>query len=98
IAPFLSGGVSLAGAGIFMSLYIRKTHTAFWGALTSTAFIMILWQFMIKIGFSIFGMGAILYGDGFQIYGYIINMALPLLLWGVLAYILARRRFLSLEV
>jgi hypothetical protein len=85
-------------AGSCAALYIRKTHTAFWGSLTSTLFIMILWQFMISLGFSLFGMSSILYSTRFQTYDNTIYITLPMFLWGMVIYILARKKFMKLEV
>lgn len=98
IIPIGLGNLGLMCAGLLMALYIRKTHTAFWGALTSTLFIMILWQFMLSLGFSVFGMSSIIYSEGFRTYDKTINISFPLFLWCAVAYIMGRRKFLILEV
>lgn len=98
IIPIGLGYLALLCSGIFMSLYIRKTHTAFWGALTSTLFIMILWQIVIPLGFSLLGISSMLYNEVYQTFDKNTNISLPLFLWSIAAYLLARKKFMKLEV
>jgi len=85
-------------AGTLMALYLKKTHTAFWASLTSTALILVIWQFLLSICLSILGMKMLLYGEKAQEYGIAIQAGLPLFLWCIVSYSLARRKFMRMEV
>jgi len=79
-------------AGPFMALTIRKTHTAFWAAVTSTAFIVVVWLFFVSM------IPEPASGGKFSLYSLIIPAWIPLLIWNVTTYLLARRKFMQLEV
>lgn len=96
--PAACAYLSSITAGTLMALYLKKTHTAFWASLTATALILVVWQFLLSIILSILGMKVLLYGEKAQEYGKAIQIGIPLFLWCIISYLLARRRFMTLEV
>jgi ABC-type transport system involved in multi-copper enzyme maturation permease subunit len=96
--PIQFAFLSSVCAGTLMALYLKKTHTAFWASITATALILVIWQFLLSICLSILGIKSLLYGEKAQEYGNAIQLGLPLFLWCIVSYFLARRKFMRMEV
>jgi len=84
-------------SGPLMVLYLRQSHVAFWAALVAPVFLFVLFMgidsFILLPIFkvSLFVQIQIRFGDAGEV-------SIPSMIWALIAYFLARRRFMTLEV
>jgi ABC-type transport system involved in multi-copper enzyme maturation permease subunit len=81
-------------SGILMSLYIRNTNTAFWASIASTGSAAILWVIIGPFTLNLICGRDIMYGK----YTLFFMAGIPLFLWSITAFFLARRKFMRIEV
>lgn len=98
------GIASAVAGGCFASLYIRKFYTSYIAAVLAPVGAVLLWQIIILPIQSLFT-GAFSADHGAA--QWIVDIGrtfsftyfyAPLLLWSIVAYVMARRRFFNLEV
>lgn len=80
--------LSAVCGGPLMSLYLRQSHTAFWASIIIPVIIVLLFHEMIPSNFV-----------NQNIFNFLFEIVFnPLSLWCIISYILARRKFMRLEV